>query len=240
MLSWWHGRNKTSPIITTLTICVPFYPNKRNFAPLTKTFYFAPNLHLMNSNLFKKASPYFFILAIGTLLACTNSGVKEKAIVKNVKAVIQTTNDTPTIATEKKSEQNDSASSNYQTFFVVIADTNLKYSKLQSQMYALSDTAKIPVDTMERFYNTKKNLIALPDDYDDEIYAGDYYPRRFPSETLSLEYLNMYKKTTEKMIALVAGIYQQEKSADSALANIRNFAKNSFVVKSDIYVGCMH
>jgi hypothetical protein len=189
--------------------------------------------------LIKKTSPYFFVLALGISTGCTNSAAKEKTADTKKQLTATKVTDTTKI-TAPYVEQIDSDTAEYHTFFVVIVDTSMSYTQLQTRMYALSDTCKIAVDTMERFYNANKNLIALPDNYDDDIYAGDYYPRRFPSNTLSLEYLNLYKKTTEKMIALVAGIYQQEKSADSALASIRNLAKDAFVVKSDIYVGCLH
>jgi len=86
---------------------------------------------------------------------------------------------------------------------------------------------------MGRFYNKKKNLIALPDNDEDEIYAGDYFPRRFPSDNLSLEYLNFYQRqAAEKTIALVTGIYETEKSADSALTVLHKPEKKVFKIKS--------
>ncbi|WP_262490545.1 hypothetical protein [Hymenobacter sp. CRA2] len=35
-------------------------------------------------------------------------------------------------------------------------------------------------DTLGRFFDEQKNLIRLPDDDEDELYAGDYFPRRCP------------------------------------------------------------
>jgi hypothetical protein len=108
-------------------------------------------------------------------------------------------------------------------------------------MIDLKTKSKIPIDTMGRIYNKKKNLIALPDNDKDEIYAGEYFPRRFPSENLSLEYLNFYQKQAgEKTIALVTGIYETEKSADSVLTVLRKIEPRVFKIKADIYVGCMH
>ncbi|MBX2930638.1 MAG: hypothetical protein KF781_01685 [Chitinophagaceae bacterium] len=87
-------------------------------------------------------------------------------------------------------------------------------------------------------------MIALPDDDEDEIYAGDYFPRRFPSETtenLSLEYLNFYQENArDKTIALVAGIYEKENSADSALIILKKVEQRGFKIKAKIYTGCMH
>ena len=73
------------------------------------------------------------------------------------------------------------------------------------------------------------------------MYAGDYFPRRFPSETLSLEYLSIYKSNTnEKTIAVVSGIFEQEKKADSSLKKIQKVFPKTFKLKAKIFVGCLH
>lgn len=147
--------------------------------------------------------------------------------------------DHPTIALDTISEgMNDDEMAVY---YVIVADTSNEYSQLHKKMLELNRKFNIPIDTMGRFYNVTKNLIALPDNDEDEIYAGDYFPRRFPSENLSLEYLNFYQRNAgEKTIALVTGIYELEKSADSALTVLQQTEKKVFKIKSDIYVGCMH
>lgn len=134
-----------------------------------------------------------------------------------------------------------SDSENYANYFIVIADTGFNYSSLDNKMFLLKKITGIPIDTMERYYDASKNLIVLPDTSEDEIYAGDYFPRRDPSANLSLEYMNFYQPSSaQKMIALVTGIYESEKSADSALAIIRRVEKKAFIIKSKIYIGCMH
>lgn len=127
------------------------------------------------------------------------------------------------------------------TYFVVIADTSLDYENLRREMFSLNMQLGIPIDTMGRYFNKKKNLIALPDDDEDEIYAGEYYPRRFPSENLSIEYLNFYQQPSQsKAMALVTGIYESLQSADSALAVQIKVYPKSFKISSQIYTGCMH
>ncbi len=108
-------------------------------------------------------------------------------------------------------------------------------------MLALSRTLTLEIDTMDRHYNIKKNLIALPDDDGDEIYAGQYYPRCHPSPCVSLEYLNFYQDAArEKTIVLVCGIYESENTADSALKVLAKLSPRSFKIKSKLYIGCMH
>lgn len=131
--------------------------------------------------------------------------------------------------------------SDYATYFILIADTGISYYALHEKMFTLNKELNIPIDTMERTYNPDKDLIALPENSEDEGYAGDYFPRRFPSENMSLEYLDFYQKETgNKTIALVAGIYESEKSADSALSIVRSASPAAFLVKCDMYIGCIH
>lgn len=173
------------------------------------------------------------------LLAACGRPVQEENNdgIKAVPDTVINRNDTANVIAEE-----DSNDENYDvTYFVLVADTGLDYFRLCQKMISLHDKLKIPIDTMGRFYNQAKDLIALPDDDEDEIYAGAYYPRRFPSDNLSLEYLNFYsKQSKEKTIALLAGIYETEKSADRALSIIKQVELNAFIVKADIYIGCIH
>lgn len=131
--------------------------------------------------------------------------------------------------------------SEYATCYVVVADTGLNYHQLYSKLELISKELHIPVELSGRRYNKSKNLISLPEDDEDEIYAGEYFPRRNPSEELSLEYLNFYsEKAGEKTIALIAGIFEDEKDAKRALEKLKKSEPKAFSLKSEIYVGCMH
>ena len=135
----------------------------------------------------------------------------------------------------------DDMPSEYANYYIVIADTSKEYSKLQHSMFELVDKALYEIDTMNRYYDSKKDLICLPENDEDEMYRGDYFPRRSPSPTLSLEYMNFYKSSAEeKTIALVAGIYEGEGEAKVRLADVKKIIKSAFVIKSEVFVGCMH
>ena len=135
----------------------------------------------------------------------------------------------------------DSNAEEYARYYVVVADTGLGYAALHRKMVSLHQSLRMEIDTLGRHYYAAKDLIALPDNDPDEIYAGDYFPRRFPSENLSLEYLEMYDiHSAEKTIALVTGIYETEKLAERALKLVKEAEKNAFMVKADIYLGCLH
>jgi hypothetical protein len=126
-------------------------------------------------------------------------------------------------------------------YYIVIADTGNNYYELKDKMQNIHQALNIAIDTMGRYYNKTKDLIALPDTDSDEIYAGDYFPRRYPTNFLSLEYLNFYhRRSSTSMIALVTGIYENKSSADSALKILRPVQNTAFALRSSVYVGCMH
>ncbi len=173
----------------------------------------------------------------------TTCGVNliNKKEVNNYTTIKDTTSSWQTMLVNDFVAGNDTADYDYATFFIVIADTSSNYYLLHKKMFDLNKQLNIPIDTMGRLYNKVKNLIALPDNDEDEIYAGDYFPRRFPSENLSIEYLDFYQKQSgEKTMALVTGIYESEKSADSALVVIQRTEKIVFKIKAEIYLGCLH
>ncbi len=129
----------------------------------------------------------------------------------------------------------------YAIYYVTIADTGKSYYPLREKMMALSQALPLAIDTMGRYYDAKKKMIVLPEDDEDEVFAGDYFPRRGPDVHLSLEYLDLYqKKAGKKTIALVSGIYEKKTSADSALRVMKSAAGGAFVVKTEMYMGCIH
>jgi hypothetical protein len=138
-------------------------------------------------------------------------------------------------------ESNEAYFSEIDTFYIVIADTGNDYYAIRQQMFNIAISTGIKIDTLGRYYDKTKNLIQLPNDDEDEVYRGDYFPRRFPSDHLSLEYLVIYNpQSADKTIALVTGIFETIHSADSALKYISSVQPKAFVVKSEMYTGCMH
>lgn len=184
-----------------------------------------------------------FLIYISTLIlsSCSNTNGK----LANLASTYSSKKDSNEIALNTNVSDNtdaeDSLDENMATYYVVVADTGLSYYLLQHKMFDIHRKLHIPIDTMDRFYNKKKDLIACPDNYDDEIYAGEYYPRRDPSDHLSLEYLGVYQKNTrDKTIAIVTGIYETEREADSALIALKRVEPKVFKIKADLYIGCMH
>ena len=163
------------------------------------------------------------------IAATTSKDYKPTFIVDEPKAIVPEVTDSIIPAEE------------YADYFVIVVDTGFNYATLRTQMFKISKELELPIDTLGRTFDQKKNLIALPENDEDEIYAGDYFPRRSPGENLSLEYLDVYQKSaSKKRIAMLSGIYENKKSADSALNIIKRIAPKAFSLKANIYIGCMH
>lgn len=135
----------------------------------------------------------------------------------------------------------DSDTLDYANFYILILDTGDNYYRLDSKMYALSKTLSLPIDTANRHYDAEKQDIVLSENDEDEMYRGEYFPRRFPSIALSLEHLNVYKENAnDKSLALLSGIFDNKPAADSALLAVKAFVPGTFLLRSKVYVGCMH
>lgn len=129
----------------------------------------------------------------------------------------------------------------YANYYVLMVDTGQQYAPLREGMERLSSAAGLKIDTLNRSYRLDKDLIALPENDEDEMYAGDYFPRRSPGDFLSIEYLNFYdERAKEKMMVLIAGIYDEKNLADSALSVIRKSGHSAVSRKIKMFVGCLH
>lgn len=129
----------------------------------------------------------------------------------------------------------------YATCYLVIVDTGSNYTILHKKMTGLQQSLQLEIDTMGRYYNEQKHKIVVPDNSDDEMYAGEYFPRRDASSFLSLEQMDYYLSSSgARNMGLVAGIYAAGQEADSALIKVKQVERNAFVLKAKIYMGCMH
>lgn len=183
---------------------------------------------------------YFILLLLGTFyFSCGRpSG---KSAIKDTTAVASLAADTfakKVLADTSSNFNEEEAYANYQ---VLVIDTNNSYHSLNQKMSSLKDKLGMTIDSMGRYYNAKKDRIVLPDNDEDEMYAGEYFPRRELSKTLSLEYMNQYLPSSKpKTIGIIAGIYANALEADSAFAAVKQVAPKAFKLQSKIYIGCMH
>lgn len=167
--------------------------------------------------------------------SCENNEDKQRTVDKAV--AIQA----PPANTLPSSTEDNNAEDDYVLLYAVIADTGYNYSLLNRAMYNLSAAMHIPVDTMGRHYDPQKKKIVLSDTDEDEMYRGEYFPRRFPSTYLSMEYYATYTSDScGDLMALCAGLFENEAEADSILTLIKPAVPKAYKVAAKMYLGCMH
>lgn len=182
------------------------------------------------------------LICLITLVSCTTKPAKQHIKTAPAQVLAKSNSHVKIMVPIKQRDSiEDNIADETATYYVVVTDTGTNYYRLKEKMENIRESLNIPIDTLGRYYNTVKDLIALPDNDSDEIYAGDYFPRRYPSNFLSLEYMTFYSRPSSKnTIALIAGIYENKSSADSALNILKPVKSNAFAIKASIYVGCMH
>ena len=130
---------------------------------------------------------------------------------------------------------------NYAWYYVVVADTGNQYSVLYDDLKTLEKNTQLPINLMGRYYNAQKKQIILREDDEDQLYAGHYFPRRFPENSLSVEYWYYFSpNSSERTMAAIAGITEQASEADSLLQVIRPWSPKAHRIKSKVYIGCLH
>lgn len=147
-----------------------------------------------------------------------------------------------------KTEEYAEPSEEYADYYLVIVNSSRSYKTLHQDMFRINNRFHISIDTLGRYYNTETHAILVPEDDEDEIYRGAYYPRRFESLSLSIENADYYDDAKEfkepkqfpAQMILVAGMYAQRESADSLRNALAQAYPRTFVQKSRIYIGCMH
>jgi hypothetical protein len=126
--------------------------------------------------------------------------------------------------------------------YLVVADTGTDYYTLRGILEDVKHITGQEIDTFGRYYNVEKDSLILPEDDADEMWAGAYFPRREMTPAGSIEYLDAYRRrdTSSRMLAAVAGLFAEKRGADSMLALIRKQYQGAWVMKTEVYMGCMH
>ncbi len=175
-------------------------------------------------------------MIVGSVVTSCQNNADQQSATDTVVAV-----QTPPADTVLVTSDGDNAEEDYVVLYAVIADTGYNYFLLNRAMYNLSAAMHIPVDTNGRHYDPQKKKIVLSDTDEDEMYRGEYFPRRFPSSYLSMEYYATYTSDScGDVMALCAGLFENESEADSVLTLIKSATPKAFKVAAKMYLGCMH
>lgn len=126
-------------------------------------------------------------------------------------------------------------------FFLVIADTSHDYQQILEKTKKLSVDFLLEIDNLGRIYDPAADSILIPFNPEDEYYSRAYFLRRFPSPALSIEYLDAYQvDAPPNTFALVAGIFKEEKSYNKISSELMTNYPNLYILKTRIYLGCLH
>lgn len=131
------------------------------------------------------------------------------------------------------------------TRFVVLGGVSIDFDYLHKL------SKKIGKVTGENYYSNglvydKKRGMIVPDTSSDEIYAGNYFPRRYAEEGISIEMLWYYTTpqgsfgSSDKRMVIITGIFATKTEAEANLKKVKKVNSNAYINKVNIYMGCMH
>ena len=190
-----------------------------------------------------------FLLLI-SLAFVTNSCTFIEAIRSQESTLLDSTDkvDTNTVALDTTSEFN--------AYYIVNIACGYDYDSLDKIGKNIAATNSLVYTTYDRIYTTQKGII-LPDDAEDEIYRGGYYPRRYADRAISIEmYYDFLPESATntnvdsafnnspaaKKMILVGGVFDKfhKKSADSLTQLLLPLYPFTKIINAMLYDGCMH
>lgn len=126
-------------------------------------------------------------------------------------------------------------------YYVLCLEKSNNYNYLDSLMLAAGPKTNLPIDTMNRYYNKKKKMIVLSDKDEDEMYRGEYAPRRFTGSFISIESYSYYQtEADQSMMCLIGGLFDKKEDAELLLNEIKETFPHSEVFHTRLYNGCIH
>lgn len=132
-------------------------------------------------------------------------------------------------------------SSELKDLFILIIETSSNFQELGAFSDKLCSQYGLKYENLGRIYDSTKDSLIVPYNDEDQMYAGKYLMRRFPSNDVSIEYLSAYRTDiTDASFALIAGIFEKENDAFLFANQIFVDCPHMYILKSRIYLGCMH
>jgi hypothetical protein len=175
---------------------------------------------------------FFFLLA----LACSPKKNETMNPKETEAKPVDSTLETPTTDSEIIDEE-------MQTAFMVILDSSNDFNSMHALAEKTAQEFHLVFDTIEKQYFPEKNLWGVSLLSEDELYRGEYFPRRSDGDThpLSLEYQQWYDdRSREKNLVLMAGIFSFSLEAEEYINKFREKFPHAYILQKEIYMGCMH
>lgn len=192
---------------------------------------------------------YLIICLIPFILtACTSES--EKKTTQNEHGKTEATNSNDSVINESEHDNLE----DYELNYVISIASGYNYDSLRRIAIEASSFLEYKFDTLDRYYNPQKRRIVLPDNYEDDVYAGEYYFRRDPGEFISIEMQAAYIDTlleknkvesdkfyTDSLKMFVFASMFTDKNACLKLYNkLKPRYSQTKIITTNIFLGCMH
>ena len=133
--------------------------------------------------------------------------------------------------------------------YVVILTVCKTFAEARADVEKIAKASRVPFSMEGRVYDKKRGLI-YPDNFDDEVFRGQYVARRShttvlkgseeASEYLSVERSDAYDGFKKGFYIVVAGIHGNSPSAQANTKRFTAWAPTAYAKKTRIYMGCLH
>ncbi len=127
----------------------------------------------------------------------------------------------------------------YADRYILILKSTKDYNEAVNFATEGSGKLGLKFDNEDKLYSEQKGIY-FSEDIDDVLYRGEYAPRRYAEEYISLENSDHYKGFTDGYIIVVAGIYGGKEDSEEVLSKVRKFYKDAYVKKTVMWMGCIH
>ncbi len=130
--------------------------------------------------------------------------------------------------------------------WVAILSVYDSFAEAKADAEKIAAKSKVPFSMEGRVFEKKRGLI-YPDNFDDQVFAGQYVSRRFnetlikdrETEYLSVERSDGYDGFKPGYYIVVAGIYESAKDARAQTKRFAAWAPTAYAKKTKISMGCM-
>ncbi|MFC1675238.1 hypothetical protein ACFL1K_05090 [Candidatus Omnitrophota bacterium] len=108
--------------------------------------------------------------------------------------------------------------------------------------FAVKASEKLDLEFKHEYkdYSREKGIY-FTEDLPDPDYKGLYWPRRYEGEHISLENSGAYGDAfAPGYIIVVGGVYSDREKGDKALSRAKELYKDSYLKKTNMWMGCIH
>lgn len=126
----------------------------------------------------------------------------------------------------------------YSDRYILILKSTKDYNEARSFAFKASKKLGLRFDNENVRYSKEKGIYF--EGIEDDDYNGEYYPRRYAKESISLENSDGYKGLAAGFIIVVGGIYNDRKSSNQALGKVKVVYGGAYVKKTKMWMGCIH